>query len=380
MAKQLISVGSSPNDGTGDTLRAAGQKLNSMLTEVYDKLGDSTNIQIDIGTTITAGHVLRSSGTAFVPAPLSYTDIINRPTIPAAQVNADFNATSGVAQILNKPILAAVATSGAYNDLTGRPTLFSGAYNDLTGRPTFATVATSGLYEDLLNKPTIPAAQVNTDWNATTGISRILNKPTLSTVATSGAYNDLIGKPTLFDGNYNSLTNRPTIPTNLDSITDVVLTSPTTGQVLKYDGANWVNDTDLAGSGGGGSSLQNRGTLSVSTSSIANNAATNVGLVGYKSYALLKVETNYAAWVTIYTSTSARTADSGRPETTDPTPGSGVIAEVITTGAATQLITPAAIGFNNDATPSTNVYLKVVNKSGSTQSITVTLTLLQLEA
>lgn len=30
-----------------------------------------------------------------------------------------------------------------------------------------ATVATSGSYSDLSNKPTIPAAQVQTDWNAT---------------------------------------------------------------------------------------------------------------------------------------------------------------------------------------------------------------------
>lgn len=36
----------------------------------------------------------------------------------AAQVNSDWNATSGVAQILNKPSLSAVATSGSAADLT----------------------------------------------------------------------------------------------------------------------------------------------------------------------------------------------------------------------------------------------------------------------
>ena len=41
----------------------------------------------------------------------------------------------------------------------------------------------SGSYTDLTNKPTIPAAQVNSDWNATSGIAQILNKPILSTVA-----------------------------------------------------------------------------------------------------------------------------------------------------------------------------------------------------
>lgn len=43
-----------------------------------------------------------------------------------------------------------------------------------------ATVATSGDYRDLSNKPTIPAAQVNSDWNASSGVAEILNKPDLS--------------------------------------------------------------------------------------------------------------------------------------------------------------------------------------------------------
>ena len=38
-------------------------------------------------------------------------------------VNADWNATKGDAQILNKPTLATVATSGSYKDLTGKPTI-----------------------------------------------------------------------------------------------------------------------------------------------------------------------------------------------------------------------------------------------------------------
>lgn len=42
-----------------------------------------------------------------------------------------------------------------------------------------ATVATSGSYADLSNKPTIPAAQVNSDWNANSGVAQILNKPTI---------------------------------------------------------------------------------------------------------------------------------------------------------------------------------------------------------
>ena len=62
-----------------------------------------------------------------------------------------------------------------------------------------ATVATSGSYDDLTDKPTIPAAQVQPDWNASSGMGAILNKPSLATVATSGSYNDLSNKPTIPD-------------------------------------------------------------------------------------------------------------------------------------------------------------------------------------
>ena len=133
---------------------------------------------------------------------------------------------------------------------------------------------------------------------------------------------------------------------------------------------------DLVATGAGFS----RTTANAATSSIANNASTNITITASKTYALQKIQTSAAAWVTLYTDATSRSSDGSRNETTDPTPGSGVIAEVITTGAATQLVTPGLIGFNNDGTPSTNVYLRVVNKSGSTQAITVTLHYLPLEA
>ena len=103
---------------------------------------------------------------------------------------------------------------------TGNITIegFSGNYDDLTNKPNLSIVATTGSYNDLTNKPTIPEPQVNSDWNAQSGISQILNKPNLSTVATTGSYNDLTDKPNLSTvattGSYNDLTNKPTIPNN----------------------------------------------------------------------------------------------------------------------------------------------------------------------
>jgi hypothetical protein len=95
---------------------------------------------------------------------------------------------------------------------------------------------------------------------------------------------------------------------------------------------------------------------------------------------LLKVQTSAAAWVRIYVSEAARIADATRTEGEDPLPGAGIIAEVITTGAETVLITPGAIGFNDELVVTTNIPCRVTNKSGGDASITVTLTAIQLEA
>jgi hypothetical protein len=43
--------------------------------------------------------------------------------------------------------------------------------------------AFSNDYNDLDNLPTIPAAQVNSDWNAVSGVAEILNKPTIPSIA-----------------------------------------------------------------------------------------------------------------------------------------------------------------------------------------------------
>ena len=77
--------------------------------------------------------------------------------------------------------------SGKQDTISDLATIRSGASAGATAvQPSdLATVATSGSYDDLSDKPTIPAAQVNSDWNATSGVARILNKPTIPTVPTN---------------------------------------------------------------------------------------------------------------------------------------------------------------------------------------------------
>jgi len=156
---------------------------------------------------------------------------------------------------------------------------------------------------------------------------------------------------------------------DLGDSADVDITNVQTGDTIQWNGTRWVNV----------SSVGTRSTASSTTSSIADGASENITVVAAKSYMLQKIETSDAAWVTLYTDTTSRTTDASRLQTTDPAPGSGVIAEVITSGASTQLITPGVMGFNNDGTPTDNVYLKVENQSGGTAAITVTLTYVKME-
>ena len=93
----------------------------------------------------------------------SYTDLTNKPTIPAN--TSDLNNNSGfidntVNDLTNYTLssnLATVATSGSYSDLSNTPSL--------------ATVATSGSYSDLSNKPTIPEIKTSKTTSDTAGYS-----------------------------------------------------------------------------------------------------------------------------------------------------------------------------------------------------------------
>lgn len=53
MTRQNISTGTTANDGTGDTLRSAGQKINENFVEIYRKLGGDSDV---LSTGITFGN------------------------------------------------------------------------------------------------------------------------------------------------------------------------------------------------------------------------------------------------------------------------------------------------------------------------------------
>ena len=123
-----------------------------------------------------------------------------------------------------------------------------------------------------------------------------------------------------------------------------------------------------------------RGNVTGTTGSLAQNAIGNITITGHKSYLLMNVALSAAGWIRLYTDSASRTNDASRSVGEDPAPGSGVIAEVVTTASSlTQKISPFVPGGNMDGTPSTNIYVAIQNLSTSTQTITATLTILKLE-
>ena len=175
--------------------------------------------------------------------------------------------------------------------------------------------------------------------------------------------------------------NAPSSPTHGDLWWE---SDTATGHIYYNDGSTsqWVQFN--SGSSGSGSSSgvgTSRFTVSNTTGSIGAGTTADITISGAKAYSLFKIDTSHAAWVRLYTDTTSRTNDASRAYTTDPTPGSGVLAEVYTTttGSNTFKMTPAVTGWNDDATPSTNIYAKVTNNESTSQDITVTLTILRME-
>jgi hypothetical protein len=234
--------------------------------------------------------------------------------------------------------------------------LVGGAFKGDNGAPGSTGTAgvgviTGGTANQVLAK--IDATNYNTKWL------------TLSAVSTSGLYSSLTGTPAAYTA------------TSINAFLDVdtATTAPTNGQALVWSASSstWKPTTVIG--------LSSRTTVRATTAlSLAAGATENCQVAGAKSYLLSKLVTNYPAWVRLYSDATSRTADATRTEGNDPIPGSGVIAEVITTSSAlTQLITPGVLGFNNDTTSTSTIYLAVTNKDSSSRVITVDLTILQLE-
>ena len=148
---------------------------------------------------------------------------------------------------------------------------------------------------------------------------------------------------------------------------------------VKVDGSTVTIDGNGVISSTGGSTAPSIGDVNAVSASIDDDARGDLTIVGHKGYVLYKVHSSHQAWIRLYVDAASRTADASRSEGADPEPGSGVIAEVRTSANdQAVLITPGVMGFNNDDPRTENIYVSINNRSGSSATITVTLTVLKI--
>ena len=305
--------------------------MSKILANQIANYGDDSPIEIKEGLNIptgkplqaagvagNSGQVLSSTGTTIEwvsPFDGDYNSLTNTPNIPAAQVNSDWNATSGAARILNKPVVppqSSVTTAAA-----GTAAL---SYNSTNGEFTFTPPDLSGYLTSYTETDPVfaasDAAAVTSakisNWDTAFGwgnhasagyLTSYTETQTLDNVLSLGATTTrditTTGK-VYFSNNFATTGDLPNATTyhgmfahvhaeghgyfahagawtqlldtgsSISELADVnFATAPQTGQVLKYDGANWVAAAD--GTGGGGIALTD---LSVSTASAGTAALT----------------------------------------------------------------------------------------------------------
>lgn len=100
----------------------------------------------------------------------------NIPKVPTKTSELTNDGADGTSTYVEAGDLAAVATSGSYNDLQNKPSIPAAQIQSDW------TQADNSKVDYIKNKPTIPAAQVNSDWSAESGVAQIFNKPTIPAV------------------------------------------------------------------------------------------------------------------------------------------------------------------------------------------------------
>ncbi len=354
MAKVGINTGSAPNAGDGSSLLAGANAINSNFNEVYNLIGDGTNLLAGIVTSIVAG---------------------NNVTVSGSTGAVTINASGG----------------GGGGSIAGIDTTGTSVFNQIiaSGVTTAATFSGSGasltnLNASNLSSGTLPASRI-TSLNASklTGTAAAINGTNITGIVTSivGGTNVTVsgatGEVTI---NASGGGSGITVQDEGSALSTLATTLNFVGSGVVASGTGATKTITIAGGGG---SLASRTTKSATTASLNAAASGDLDITNaFKGYHLLKIAIDHPAWVRLYTSSITRGNDASRAEGTDPSPGSGVIAEVLTStaGASTFLMSPGVIGWNNDGTPSTTVYAKVTNKDSQARAITVTLTLIQAEA
>jgi len=215
MSKQTIGIGTVANDNTGDTLRVGADKVNDNFTELYNALGNGTNLQIGVSNAAN-GQVLRYNGTSFIAS--DYTSLT-----AALDVNGNSIISSS-----NGNIVIAPNGTGDISMSAGSVTaIFDGSTGEIDA-PT--KIKYKNEYVALGNAPA--AADYPGYFYTVDGD----DSPYVNINITAGGVGDARVKLL-------------TEYTNIGDLADIDVTTaaPTNNQVLKWNGTNWVPGDDNAG-------------------------------------------------------------------------------------------------------------------------------------
>lgn len=141
MAKLNVNIGQSVNDKTGDTLRSAFDKINLNFTELYTLTGGTSTALIELAQDYAApmfNHASHANITA------TYDDANNKILLTGtpAQVQSDWNASSGLGVVLNKPTIPSAYTlPTASSSVLGGIKIGTGLSIDVNGVVTASSVS-----------------------------------------------------------------------------------------------------------------------------------------------------------------------------------------------------------------------------------------------
>ena len=119
MAKLGISTGSSPNDGTGDSLIDGAVKINSNFNEIYTAIGDGSALSVPV-TSLSAGNGIQLSGST------GGVTITNTGVANTNNLRTNFLEVSGISTLNSASVtgnITAATFSGNGAAITGISTL-----------------------------------------------------------------------------------------------------------------------------------------------------------------------------------------------------------------------------------------------------------------
>ena len=242
-ASATTDTSNATNISTG-TLSADRLATSGVTATTYGTASSVSQVTVDTKGRITGASnvaIAIAAGAVSGLAASATTDTTNASNISSGTLNAARLADSGATATTYG---TASSVSRFTVDAKGRVTsasntaiaIAAGAVSGL------ATVATSGAYADLSGRPTI-TAPVNADWNAGSGLAQILNKPTIPTVPTNVSS---------FTNDSGYLTSSSAAIVNLNTTVPNVSILTSSGTFTVPSGISRLRVICIGGGGGGG--------------------------------------------------------------------------------------------------------------------------------